>query len=65
MFPDIGQSPPIPYEYLTDKHLLFDLVYNPVETKFLEQGRLRRAQTKNGLEMLQLQAEASWTIWNS
>jgi shikimate dehydrogenase len=45
--------------------LLYDLIYNPEETLFLKEGKLRGAQTKNGLEMLYLQAEKSWEIWNS
>jgi shikimate dehydrogenase len=47
------------------EHLLYDLVYNPPETKFLSLGRQQGAAIKNGLEMLELQAEASWQIWNS
>lgn len=64
MFPVIGQSPDIPYESLTSGHLLFDLVYNPAETLFLKKGAAQGAQTKNGLEMLYLQAEKAWEIWN-
>ncbi|HUS86560.1 MAG TPA: shikimate dehydrogenase [Bacteroidales bacterium] len=64
MFPDIGQSPPIPYQFLTEEHLLFDLVYNPAETIFLQKGLERGSQIKNGLEMLELQAVRSWEIWN-
>jgi shikimate dehydrogenase len=65
MFPELGTSPPIPYHFLGNRHLLFDLVYNPEETVFLKKGREAGAKTKNGLEMLQLQAEESWKIWNS
>lgn len=65
MFPNIDDCPPIPYEYLTRSHLLFDLVYNPAETLFLQKGRERGAMVRNGLEMLHLQAEKSWEIWNS
>jgi len=65
MFPNADVCPPIPYEYLTGSHLLFDLVYNPEETLFLQKGKEMHAKTKNGLEMLQLQAEMSWEIWNS
>ena len=63
--PNIENSPSIPYEFITDKHLLFDLIYNPSETKFLQEGKVRGAIIKNGLEMLELQAEKSWEIWNS
>jgi len=63
--PNINESPNIPYEFLTKNHLLFDLIYNPDETKFLAEGKKRGAIIKNGLEMLQLQAEKSWEIWNS
>jgi len=52
------------FEYLTPSHLLFDLIYNPDETLFLQKGKAQGAKTKNGLEMLQLQAEKSWEIWN-
>lgn len=65
MFPETEVCPPIPYEYITASHLLFDLIYNPGETLFLKKGKAQQAKTKNGLEMLQLQAERSWEIWNS
>jgi shikimate dehydrogenase len=65
MFPNTDQCPPLPYECLTSSHLLFDLVYNPEETLFLKKGKAAGATTKNGLEMLQLQAERSWQTWNS
>ncbi len=65
MYPNIENSPDISYDFITDKHLLFDLIYNPEETQFLKEGKQRGAQTKNGLEMLYLQAEKSWEIWNS
>jgi shikimate dehydrogenase len=64
MYPDISTYPPIPYEYLTPEHLLFDLVYNPSETVFLKKGKEKGAQVKNGLEMLYLQANKAWEIWN-
>jgi shikimate dehydrogenase len=64
MFPAEDQCPPLPYKYLTSKHLLYDLVYNPEETMFLKKGIEAGAQIKNGLEMLQLQAEMSWKVWN-
>ena len=65
MTPEIKNYPKIPYELLTEKHLLFDLIYNPKETLFLKYGRANKACTKNGLEMLQIQAETSWKIWNT
>lgn len=65
MYPNIEVSPGIPYHFLSDKHLLYDLIYNPEETQFLKEGKQRGAQTKNGLEMLYLQAERSWQIWNN
>jgi len=64
MFPDVDDCPPIPYRAITGKHLLFDLIYNPAATKFLQLGEQQGAATKNGQEMLELQAEASWTVWN-
>ncbi|MGE0637274.1 MAG: shikimate dehydrogenase [Bacteroidia bacterium] len=64
MFPKIQDAPDIPYSFITSQHLLFDLIYNPEETEFLKRGKQQGAQTKNGLEMLQLQAERSWEIWN-
>jgi shikimate dehydrogenase len=63
--PDIEKSPNIPYKYLTEKHLLFDLIYNPEVTTFLLKGREKGATIKNGYEMLELQAEESWRIWNN
>ncbi|WP_411274593.1 shikimate dehydrogenase family protein [Daejeonella sp.] len=63
--PTIEECPVIPYEMLTSGHLLYDLVYNPAETEFLKRGREKGASIKNGLEMLHLQAEKSWEIWNS
>ncbi|MGB4400553.1 MAG: shikimate dehydrogenase, partial [Daejeonella sp.] len=63
--PDIENCPDIPYELLTSKHLLYDLIYNPEETEFLKRGKEKGASIKNGLEMLHLQAEKSWEIWNS
>ncbi|MFY0603461.1 MAG: shikimate dehydrogenase [Flavobacteriaceae bacterium] len=64
-YPNIHKSPNIPYQYLTEKHLLYDLIYNPSETVFLKKGKQYKAVIKNGFEMLELQAEASWEIWNS
>ena len=64
-FPDITKCPAIPYEQITSDYLLFDLIYNPEETLFLKNGKAKNASTLNGLEMLRLQAEKSWEIWNS
>lgn len=64
MSPDIQGSVPIPYGCLTDRHLLYDLVYNPEETAFLRQGREQGATTLSGLSMLYLQAQGSWRIWS-
>ena len=63
-YPNIEESPNIPYKYVTQKHILFDLIYNPLKTKFLKKGLQAKAQTINGLKMLELQAEKSWEIWN-
>jgi shikimate dehydrogenase len=65
MHPNLNSCPDIPYEYLTTNHLLYDLIYNPAETLFLMKGKENGAKTKNGQEMLELQAELSWEIWNS
>lgn len=64
-YPRVEECPPIPYEHLTSAHYLHDLVYNPAETMFLRRGAAVGAHTKNGLEMLKLQAEAAWDIWNA
>ncbi|MBQ8502337.1 MAG: shikimate dehydrogenase [Bacteroides sp.] len=63
MYPKVEACPDIPYEYLTERHLLYDLIYNPDETLFMTRGRERGAVVKNGLEMLLLQALAAWEIW--
>ena len=63
MYPDVDSCPPIPYELLTERHLLYDCVYNPEETLFLKQGKAQGAQTVNGLAMLIGQAQAAWEIW--
>jgi len=62
--PDITAFPHIPYEAITEKHLLYDLIYNPEKTIFLQKGEAQGAKIKNGYEMLVLQAEKSWEIWN-
>ena len=64
MFPKVDECPAIPYEFLTADNLLYDLVYNPEDTLFLKRGREQGARGKNGLEMLHLQAIASWEFWN-
>ncbi len=64
-FPNIDDFPKIPYKFITKDHLLFDLIYNPIETFFLKKGIEKKASTKNGLQMLELQAEKAWEIWNS
>ncbi len=63
-YPNIEAYPPIPYECITERHLLFDLVYNPEETKFLLKGKEKGAIVKNGMEMLIQQALKSYEIWN-
>lgn len=62
--PNIKEFPPIPYEFFTEKHIAFDLIYNPEETQFLKKAKKKGAITKNGYEMLVFQAEKAWTIWN-
>lgn len=62
--PKTDAYPNIPYEYITKKHLLYDLIYNPSETVFLKKGKEKGASIKNGLEMLEQQAEKAWKIWN-
>ena len=63
-FPNVDDAPAIPYEFLTNKHMLFDLVYNPERTAFLKKGTEKGASVLNGSRMLVLQAEESWDIWN-
>lgn len=65
MFPHTEACPQIPYHQLTPDHLLYDLIYNPEETLFLQKGKQQGCLIKNGLEMLHLQAEASWDFWHS
>ncbi len=65
MHPHDKKHPDIPYAFIEQKHLLFDLIYNPKKTLFLKRGEENGAFIKNGLEMLHLQAEKSWEIWNS
>ena len=63
MHPNTKNSPPIPYQWLNSKHLLYDLVYNPEVTQFMKNGLAQSCTVKNGLEMLQIQAEEAWNIW--
>ncbi|RBW58076.1 shikimate dehydrogenase [Tenacibaculum sp. E3R01] len=62
--PNIENCPSIPYEFVSEKHMLYDLIYNPSETTFLQKGKEKGATIKNGLEMLEQQAEKAWKIWN-
>ncbi|HEX8461204.1 MAG TPA: shikimate dehydrogenase, partial [Segetibacter sp.] len=64
MYPAVAGCPEIPYQYLSANHYLFDLVYNPAETLFLKRGAERGAIIKNGADMLAIQADESWKIWN-
>jgi shikimate dehydrogenase len=64
MSPNVVSAPDIPYQHLTANHLVYDLVYNPEETTFLNKAKVQDAKIKNGLEMLYLQAERSWYLWN-
>ena len=64
-YPNTTEFPQIPYNNLNKKYLLFDLIYNPKETEFLRFGKAKNCSIKNGLEMLEIQAESSWNIWNS
>lgn len=63
-FPNVEACPNIPYLAINKHHILFDLIYNPEETKFLKHGKSNNAVTINGLNMLKLQADKSWDIWN-
>ncbi|GAA0539690.1 shikimate dehydrogenase family protein [Chitinophaga japonensis] len=65
MYPQTDTAPALPYECITRHHLLYDLIYNPAKTLFLQQGEAKGAAIKNGHEMLVLQAEASWDIWSN
>lgn len=65
IYPYMDECPKIPYEFLSSKHLLYDLLYNPNETLFMKLGKERNASIKNGLEMLLLQASASWDFWHN
>lgn len=65
MAPHFDECPNLPYDSIDDSFLLYDLIYNPEETLFLRKGKEKDATVKNGLEMLLLQAEEGWNIWNS
>ena len=65
MYPTVSEAPIIPYEGIGTNHYLYDLVYNPAETLFLSKGKEKGAAIKNGLDMLHIQAEESWLIWNA
>ena len=64
MFPKTEVCPELPYEAIDERNILYDLIYNPDETLFMKRGAQQGAQVKNGLEMLLLQAFASWEFWN-
>lgn len=63
-FPNVEEKPPIPYEFLNEQHFLFDLIYNPEKTAFLQSGEEKGTKIQNGYDMLVFQAEKSWEIWN-
>jgi len=63
-YPTIEEFPDIPYKYLDSKHILYDLVYNPIETAFMKKGKEKGARVINGLKMLEYQAEKSWELWH-
>ena len=63
-YPDVEAAPPVPFEYFTPAHLVYDLIYNPEKTKLLQEAEARGATVLNGMKMLVLQAEESWRIWN-
>lgn len=63
-FPNVDEAPELPYDALSSRHYLYDLVYNPEKTRFLREGERRGAIIRNGYDMLRLQAEAAWELWN-
>lgn len=65
MFPNMEAAPDLPYGFIDETHLLFDLIYNPEKTLFLQKGEARGATVANGYEMLLRQADESWAIWNA
>lgn len=64
-FPNVNDFPKLPYDSIMPEHLLYDLIYNPAETEFLKRGKLQGAQVMNGLDMLKMQAEKAWEIWQN
>ena len=64
MYPNSNEYPQIPYQFLSQKNILYDLIYSPEQTVFLTKGLEKGATIKNGFEMLVLQAEENWRIWN-
>jgi shikimate dehydrogenase len=65
MSPNNNAMPPLDFELITPQHYVYDLIYNPARTMFLQKAEMRNATIKNGLEMLHIQAEKSWAIWNN
>jgi shikimate dehydrogenase len=65
MSPNTNQFPPIKYELLSSHHYVYDLIYNPARTMFIQKAEMHGATVKNGLEMLHIQAEKAWAIWNN
>lgn len=65
MYPNVNEAPPIAYDAITAQHHLYDVVYNPIETLFMKKGLEKGATVQNGLDMLYIQAEESWAIWNA
>ena len=65
MYPNRNDFPDIPYNAISSKHFVFDLIYNPTKSLFLQKAESQGAKVQNGLEMLQIQAEESWEIWNT
>ncbi len=63
-FPEVMLAPELPYHFISKQHLVYDLIYNPQETLFLKKCRENGASIKNGLQMLEIQAEEAWKIWN-
>jgi shikimate dehydrogenase len=63
-FPNIEEDPPIPYEFITNQHFIFDLIYNPEETSLMKKGKVKGARVTNGYKMLMYQAEKAWDLWN-
>jgi len=64
-FPKINEYPKIPYKHINSEHICYDLIYNPLESKFLKESKKNNATIMNGMKMLEIQAEESWKIWNT